>query len=182
MLALALSSLAFKPGLTPPHASGADVSRRQAMTNLAGFAAAAVAAPAFADGANNPTNAFKARSIYGSRIFNLKGASPEAVAADKNAFTLFISGTYRNVWEKDTKKQLTGISKSLLAAAQKGDASKTQELLGQFLKVAEIDRDYAKVPGGNFDPKQRRNAGAPGTAEIEAQMGTLSYSLYKPTK
>ena len=39
-------------------------------------------------------------------------------------------------------------------------------------------QDYTAVAGGNFDPKQRRNAGAPETAAIEAQMGSLKYSLY----
>ncbi len=29
-----------------------------------------------------------------------------------------------------------------------------------------------------FNPKQRRNAGAPGTAEIEAQMASESKALY----
>lgn len=32
-----------------------------------------------------------------------------------------------------------------------------------------------------FTPNQRRNPGAPPTSEIESQMGTLAYSLYKPT-
>ena len=43
-------------------------------------------------------------------------------------------------------------------------------------------QDYTAVAGGNFDPKQRRNPGAPETAALEAQMGAMKYSLYEPTK
>ena len=32
------------------------------------------------------------------------------------------------------------------------------------------------------DPKQRRNAGAPATSEIEAQMGTQAFALYTNVK
>ena len=35
---------------------------------------------------------------------------------------------------------------------------------------------------GAYNPKQRRNAGAPPTSEIVAQMATYSYSLYEPLK
>ena len=66
MLALAFAAApALVPGLTPPQAqSNAVVSRRALFTNAAGFAAAAtVAAPAFADGANSAQGAFKARSM-----------------------------------------------------------------------------------------------------------------------
>ena len=41
-------------------------------------------------------------------------------------------------------------------------------------------QDYTAVKGGNFNPKQRRNPGAPETAAIEGQMGSLAYALYKP--
>ena len=72
---------------------------------------------------------------------------------------LFTTGVYRNVSEKPTKVELTKISKKLLAAAEAGDSSATASLLADFIKVGNIDRDYAAVPGGNFDPTQRRNAG-----------------------
>jgi len=181
MLAVTISALAFTPGLTPQQGPAGAVSRRAFFTNAAGFAAAATfAAPAFADGANNPGNAFKARSIYGSRIFKLKGASTAAVLEEKNAFTLFVSGTYRTIDKKDTKVALTKIQKDLLAAAEKGDSAKTQALLGDFIKVGGITKDYTEVPGANYNPTQRRNAGAPGTFEIEDQMGPAKYALYKP--
>lgn len=182
MLALAGAALSFTPGLTPPKASNAVVSRRDFFTNAAGFAAAATfVAPAFADGANSATTAFRARSIYGSRIYKLKGASTEKILEEKNAFTLFTSGTYRTIDAKATKKELNAIEKKVLAAAEAGDSAKAQALIGDFLKVAEIDRDYTAVAGSNFTPEQRRNAGAPGTFEIEDQMGTMKFALYKAT-
>lgn len=179
MLAVTFSSLSFTPGMTPAPQNGA-VSRRAFFTNAAGFAAAAVAAPAFADGANSAMGSFKARSIYGSRIFKLKGASPAAILEEKNAFTLFTSGVYRTIDAKPTKVALTKIQKDLLAAAGAGDSAKTQALLGDFLKTGSIDRDYTAVKGSNFTPTQRRNAGAPGTFEIEDQMGTQKFALYQP--
>ena len=41
-------------------------------------------------------------------------------------------------------------------------------------------QDYTSVAGSNFNPEQRRNPGAPGTFEIEDQMGTQKFALYKP--
>jgi len=180
MLAVTVSALAFTPGLTPQAQSGA-VSRRALFTNAAGFAAAAAfAAPAFADGANSKMGSFKARSIYGSRVFKLKSASPADVLAEENAFTLFTSGTFRTIDVKDTKKALTSIQKDLMAAAKAGDSSKTSTLVAEFIKVGKITGDYTAVAGSNFTPTQRRNAGAPGTFEIEDQMGSAKYALYKP--
>ena len=40
-----------------------------------------------------------------------------------------------------------------------------------------LKRFQREVAGGNFNPLQRRNAGAPPTSEIEAQMGTQAFSL-----
>jgi len=51
----------------------------------------------------------------------------------------------------------------------------------EFIALGKI-RETDIVKGGNFDPTQRRNPGAPPTAEIEAQMGTSAYALYKPIK
>jgi len=137
--------------------------------------------PAFADGANSATTAFRARSIYGSRVFKLKGASAEKIAEEKNAFTLFITGTYRTIDQKETKVQLTKLAKSIDAAAKKGDSATAQALIGDFIKVGKIAGDYTAVKGSTFDPKMRRNPGDPETAAIEAQMGSQKYALYEPT-
>merc|ERR1711918_175620 len=82
------------------------------------------------------------------------GASTEKVLEEKNALTLFITGAYRN------------------------DDLPTQKKLIQVAKIRELDT----VKGGNYDPRQRRNPGAPSTSEIEAQMGTQVYALYQPLK
>merc|ERR1719510_286160 len=149
MLAVSFAALSFTPGLTPTQAQTGAVSRRAFFTNAAGFAAAAaIATPAFADGANSAQGAFKARSIYGSRIFNLKGASTDAVLAEKNAFTLFTTGVYRTASPTDTaaKKNLKSITKTILAAAEAGDSAKTQAALAEFLKAGDITKNYVAVP------------------------------------
>jgi hypothetical protein len=64
-------------------------------------------------------------------------------------------------------------------AAKAGDSGETQKNLKEFIALGKI-REVDTVRGGNFDPTQRRNAGAPPTAEIEAQMGTQAFALYKP--
>merc|ERR1712146_96668 len=50
------------------------------------------------------------------------------------------------------KTELTKITKKLIAAAEAGDSATTQKLLGDFLKVGEIDKDYTAVAGSNFIP------------------------------
>merc|ERR1712176_1138740 len=121
---------------------------RRELLQSAGAALALFPALANADGANSAQTAFRARAIYGSRIYRLKSASAAAILAESNAFKLLISGAYRTGDVKPTAVQLA--------------------------KLSELD----SIKGGNFDPKQRRNAGAPPTAEIEAQMGTEAYALY----
>mmetsp|Transcript_61399 Transcript_61399/g.136796 ORF Transcript_61399/g.136796 Transcript_61399/m.136796 type:complete len:185 (-) Transcript_61399:1328-1882(-) len=182
LVALTFSALAFSPSCMRSPEAKSQVSRRALFSQVAGLAAAAVAVPAFADGANSAQGSFKARSIYGSRIFRLKGASSAAILEEKNAFTLFTTGTFRTIDQKPIKTELTKLTKSIVAAAEKGDDKTAQALVGDFIKVGSITKDYTAVQGGNFNPTQRRNAGAPGTQEIEDQMGPLSYALYKPVK
>merc|ERR1712087_346645 len=130
-----------------------------------------------ADGANSAQTAFRARAIYGSRIYRLKSESAAAILAESNAFKLFISGAYRTGDVKPTAVQLTKLSKSILASAAAGDEAAAKKTLSEFVAVAKLS-ELDSIKGGNFDPKQRRNAGAPPTAEIEAQMGTEAYALY----
>lgn len=71
---------------------------------MLGAAAATVGAffmgatPALADGAVSATTVARARGIYGARIQALAAAVEkgdlEAIAAEKNSFTLFVSGVY----------------------------------------------------------------------------------------
>merc|ERR1712176_1308856 len=132
---------------------------------------------AHADGANSAQTAFRARAIYGSRIYRLQAANAAAILAEKNAFKLFISGAYRTGDVKPTAVQLTKLSRSILASAAAGDEAAAKKTLSEFVELAKLS-ELDSIKGGNFDPKQRRNAGAPPTAEIEAQMGTEAYALY----
>ena len=51
----------------------------------------------------------------------------------------------------------------------------------EFVKVADL-KVLDTIQNSIWDPKQRRNAGAPTTDTIEAQMGPMAYALYKPLK
>merc|ERR1719390_511445 len=100
---------------------------RRAFMGAAAAATVSMPFAAVADGANSPATAARARAIYGSRIARLSAASPDAILAEKNAFTLFTTGAYRNVVkDKEIMKTLKGLSKTALAAAGKGDASGAQ--------------------------------------------------------
>jgi len=156
------------------------VSRREAL--FAGAAAAAFAPlAAHADGASSKAVLERARSIYGSRVFRLQGATPAAVLEEENVFTLFTTGAYRSAADKETVSKLKSITKSIVKAAKAGDAAGTSAGVKDFVAVGKI-REVDVVSGGNFNPKQRRNPGAPPTAEIEAQMGTQAFALYQPLK
>jgi len=156
---------------------------RRAVLRGAAAGAAAVPLAALADGANSRATADRARQIYGSRVFRLQSASAADILEEKNAFKLFTTGTYRGEGTavKAARKELDGFTKKALAAANKGDSAGAQAAVKDFVKFAQI-QELDTVAGGNFNPKQRRNPGAPGTAEIEAQMGSLAYSLYEPLK
>jgi len=77
-----------------------------------------------------------------------------------------------------SSRDLDALTKKALAAAKSGDSAGAQAAVKEFIKAGEI-RELDTVAGGNFNPKQRRNPGAPPTAEIEAQMGTEAYALYE---
>merc|ERR1719222_1185366 len=76
---------------------------------------------------------------------------------------------------------LEALEKIIVKAAEAGDASAMQAGLKEFIQLAKI-RELDTVKGGNYDPRQRRNPGAPPTSEIESQMGPASYALYAPLK
>lgn len=177
--------LAFTPP-TPLAANSAMAARSSVEMSVsrrafAGtFAAAVAAAPlaAMADGASSPAVRERARAIYGSRIFRLQGATAETILEEKNVFPLFTTGVYRaDASSKDTRKALTDLSKTALAAAKKGDSAGAQAAIKEFVKIG--DCKVLDGVDGNYDPRQRRNPGAPPTAEIVAQMGTQAYSLYE---
>merc|ERR1719389_736293 len=84
-------------------AKQAGMSRRDLLGSAAAVAAMAPLA-ASADGASSKAVKERSRAIYGSRVFRLQGKTTEAVLEEKNVFTLFITGSYRNS-DLDVQKQ-----------------------------------------------------------------------------
>ena len=79
---------------------------------------------------------------------------------------------------KEEQASLKAASKKALAAAKKGDKAAANAAIKEYIAIGKItinDKDF-------FNPKQPRNAGAPPTSEIEAQMGTQAFALYDPVK
>ena len=174
------SALALGFSFNSPRGAEQVMGRRALITG-AGAAVAAAPLAAFADGASSKAVLDRARAIYGSRVARLVDASPEAILEEKNAFTLFTTGAYRSAAAKPTQAKLAALQKTALAAAKSGDKAGANAAVKEFVKVGEI-RVLDTIEGATFNPKQRRNPGAPPTAEIEAQMGTQSYALYRPLK
>ena len=158
-----------------------QVMGRRALVTGAGAAVFAAPLAAFADGASSKAVLDRARGIYGSRVARLVDASPETILEEKNAFTLFVSGAYRSAAAKPTQAKLAALEKKALAAAKAGDKAGANAAVKEFVSVGEI-RILDDIDGAIFNPRQRRNPGAPPTSEIEAQMGTQAYSLYRPLK
>ena len=184
MLSLcAASAVAFTPPTHVPQRTG--IARRELFSQAAGFALAMTPLAALADGANSKATVDKARAIYGSRVYRLQSADAATIIEEKGAIKLFISGAYRagpngNAGDRATSKLLSGFEKKAVSAAQKGDSSGAQAAIKELVKLADIKERDGK--DGAYNPKQRRNAGAPPTSEIVAQMATYSYSLYEPLK
>lgn len=89
-----------------------------------------------------------------------------------------ITGAFRTVDKKQTRAELTVLSKQIIKAAEGGTVD--QAGIKEFLKIAKIDKNYYDDPLGTANPKQRRNAGAPTTDTILQQMGNQAFSLYTP--
>ena len=177
MLAVTAALLAFNaPGMAPE----SMMSRRQAFTSAAAAAIAAAPLAAFADGAASPAVRERARALYGSRVARLVGASPEAVLEEKNMFTLFTTGVYRSdSASKDKRTKLTVLTKTAVAAAKKGDSAGAQAAIKEFIAVGEI-KSVDTLELSIYNPKQRRNPGAPTTDTILDQMGSQKFALYEP--
>jgi len=178
--ALAMASLLAVAFALPGTQTGrsAVLTRRGA---VGAFVAAAAPVAVSADGANSKATVDKARAIYGSRVVRLASASPEAIIEDQNAITLFISGAYRagpngNTQDKAISKQLLALKKTALDGAKSGDAAKAQGALKEMIAIAKLTEQDGY--DGNYNPKQRRNPGAPPTEAIVAQMGSEAYALY----
>jgi len=177
MIAVAVTALlAFSP---PGMKLDQAMSRR---TVFSGVAAAVAAAPlaANADGASSPAVRERARAIYGSRVARLADASVDAIIDEKNCFTLFTTGVYRtDAASKAKKADLTAASKKALAAAKSGDKAGANAAVKEFIKIGEINAND-DLELSIYNPKQRRNAGAPTTDTILDQMASQKYALYAP--
>ena len=173
MLALVLSSPAFNI----PVAS--EATSRRALLQSAGAVALGMPLAAVADGANSPATVARAKGIYGSRIYALTGKSAADILAEENAFVLYLSGAYRASSPK--KAELTALKKTIIQAAKAGDSSGAQAGLKTFISSAKIKDEYA-LDETVWNPKQRRNPGAPTTDTVMAQSATYGYSFYQPLK
>jgi hypothetical protein len=168
-------SVAFSPPTS-------KLDRRQLLANAA-TTLIALPMAAVADGANSKATVEKARAIYGSRVVRLQTADAATILEEKNAIKLLISGAYRagangNPNDKKMNAELSAIEKKILKAAKAGDSAAAQAGIKEIVLAAKL-RVLDGVDG-NYNPTQRRNAGAPPTSEIVAQMGTQSYALYQP--
>ena len=185
MISLCISASAF----TGPAASRVQsrssvaMSAEPAQTRRALLQTAAAVAltplAAHADGANSAQTVFRARGIYGSRIFALQGKSASAIVDEKNAFTLFLSGSYRAPLSADAKAQklkLKALSEKIIKTASSGGDAQAD--LKAFIAEAKIT-DQVNNDLTIWNPKQRRNAGAPTTDTVMAQSGSLGYSFYQ---
>ena len=113
-----------------------------------------------ADGANSAATVARAKGIYGSRIAKLAGKDAAAVAAEENAFTLYLSGAFRSPISGDAKvkkAELTALSKTILKAAKAGDSAGAQAGLKTFIATAKIDDQYSLAEGCGT----RRSAATP---------------------
>jgi hypothetical protein len=121
----------------------------------AGATAAGLAlpmAPVSAVAPPSPQQILKSRAVYGSRVYRLQKASPATILDEKSVFTLFITGVYASTADKPTRKQLEGIAKRALAAAEKGRAAEAQAAVQEFVALARIEELDMK-PGSYFNAK-----------------------------
>jgi hypothetical protein len=166
----------------------AGTSRREALTQQAqaGAALAAIVGlqprAAVADGASSKATLERSRAVYGSRVARLVGASNEKIVEEKDMFTLFTSGSYRATGgaDKVQRAELKKLSDAAVKAARAGDGGAAQDAVKSFVKLANINAND-QLEYSIYNPKQRRNAGAPTTDTILGQMGSMKYALYDPT-
>jgi len=126
---------------------------------------------ALADGAVSAATVQRARGIYGAKIAGLKDAVAkgdfEAVADEKNAFTLFNSGAYamKGATQKAQKAVAEAATKDIFAAVAAKDKAALGKAYDAFMKNAAIETaavDVATGQGfsGDYDWKIRTSKGA----------------------
>mmetsp|Transcript_1889 Transcript_1889/g.2810 ORF Transcript_1889/g.2810 Transcript_1889/m.2810 type:complete len:198 (-) Transcript_1889:250-843(-) len=190
--AATVAALAFSPNMAPLAAGSSVrttmpammanqpiVARRELLTAFAAASVAVSPLAAHADGAASKYTREKVFIQQGSRIYRLLKADSARILEEKNAFSIFAEGAYAGLKEKKPlSKQLAAIGKKAVKAAEAGDSAAANAAVKEFVTVAQIEKEYDQVPGGSYNPTQRRNAGDPPTAAIEAQMGTAVKALY----
>lgn len=129
---------------------------------VAAVAAAGLPTVAFADGAKSLATQARARGIYGGRVEALKDAVAKgdtaAVLAEKNAFTLFVSGAYSTT--KGKKAEASKLAGAVISAAEAGDAAALKTSYAAFMKYTEVKSGYKGAGdgqgfGSEFDYKNR---------------------------
>lgn len=145
------SANAFAPAPTCERASTAlDMDRRSVMGALAtaGVVAAAVPGIAYADGAVSTASIQRAKYKFGTRIMALKDAVEKgdfaAVAAEKNAFVLYNSGSYPTLKQKDKKNKAIAATNQIFAAIRSKDKTGLKTAYSNYLKVVDMS-DYGAV-------------------------------------
>lgn len=145
--------------------------RRAAFGAIAG-AAAVVSAPQFAsaDGAVSAATGLRAKTMYGSRIYDLKKAVDsgnfDAVYGEKSAFILYNSGAYPTAKDKDKKKAAIAGTNAIFAAIKSSDKAALKDAYSKYVAANGI-KEYPKVSkssgqgySSDFDYKRLSPAGA----------------------
>lgn len=145
---------------------------RRAAFGAIAVGAAAVAAPqlANADGAVSSGTVLKAKTVYGSRIANLKKAVDAgdfgAVAAERSAFVLFNSGAYPSAKTKAAKNAAIAGTNAIFSAVKAGDKAALKSAYTAYVSANGI-KDFPKVSSSSgqgyssdFDYRRLTSAGA----------------------
>lgn len=113
----------------------------------------------------------RARGIYGGRIAELKGAAEAgdfaAFEAEKNAFTLFVSGGYRTK-SKEQKAAIKEKEAAIFAAVKAGDKAALKTSYAAFIKEGEVINPFGgcekyttcQGASNDYDWKMRTKKGA----------------------
>jgi hypothetical protein len=145
--------------------------RRAAMVQAAIGAATIATLPqfAFADGAVSSATKARAKFTHGNKIAALKSAVEKAdfaaVAAEKNSFVLFNSGTYPTSKQKNQKKAAIKQTNDIFAAVKNKDARALKEAYDLYVAANAIspppvaDKSSTQGYSGDFDYKVRTSAG-----------------------
>lgn len=143
-------------------ALNAEVDRRAAFGQLAVGAAVLAGVPsvASADGAVSAASIAKAKTVYGSRIADLKNdvnaGNFSAVAGEKNAFILFNSGVYPTPKDKAKKADSIALTNEIFGAVRTKDAAGLKKAYDAYVKfndckpLSEINPDKGQSYSSDY--------------------------------